>query len=587
MDLRQHLSSKVGPYLDGTCTPRRTRVIAVLVALLAPCTAQAQSGYDPRAAEQKFVNEPNDQRAARRASVPIARPGFAKAAADTKVLFNLKRVSVSGANAIAPAEIENAYRQYLGRGVSQADLSSIAEALSDAYRAAGFHLSRAIVPPQDIRGGRVKVSVIEGRIAELVVKGDDADTFGVRRLLDPVLTEAPSRLATLERQLLLANDLPGVRVADTVLEEIGSASGNFRLTVVLKSWRIYTSSGVDNLGSASVGPWQSYSTIAANSYFVRGDTLTANFSAVPSSRAELSLGRLSYDAPIGIDGARVGASALYSDVRPGDGRRQFDTRTQTESFELRGSIVPLKSQRHALTLTAAAGWSDVRSTDIYGLIYHDHIRTVGLLADYQLKDDFGGTSYVTVGWRQGLGIFGASPASDPYLSHYGASGEFATFNLAATRIQALSDAWSMKLTGAAQAASAPLLTSQQFYLGGAAFGRGYGSGEASGDNGVAGAFELRFDQSLNYTWLKGYQLYGFLEGGTVWNDGFAPRDGLSLASIGAGVRVHLTDDLQAGVGVAFPIDYRSPDNPERHARILFSLSNAFKLCPDKARLACS
>ena len=101
------------------------------------------------------------------------------------------------------------------------------------------------------------------------------------------------------------------------------------------------------------------SAIAANSYFVRGDTLTANFSTVPSNRAELALGRLSYDAPIGIDGGRIGAWALYSDVRPGDYRRQFDTRTQTESFEFRGSIVALKSQRHALTLTAAAGWSDV------------------------------------------------------------------------------------------------------------------------------------------------------------------------------------------------------------------------------------
>jgi hemolysin activation/secretion protein len=566
----------------------RASVLAALAAALAPLAALAQgAGYDPRAAERQFTSEQIEQRGARRAGVPIARPGFSKAAADTKVLFRLKRVSVSGASALAPAIVENTYRKFINKGVSQADLSSIAEALSDAYRAAGFHLSRAIVPPQDILGGHVKIKAIEGRIAELVVRGDEADAFGIRRLLDPVLAEAPSRLATLERQLLLVNDLPGVRVADTVVEEIGSASGIFRLAVVLKSWRIYTSSGVDNLGSASVGPWQSYSTIAANSYFVRGDTLTANLSAVPSSRAELALGRLSYDAPIGIDGARIGASGLYSDVRPGDDRRQLDTRTLTENFELRASVVPLKSQRHALALTAAAGWSDVRSTDIYGLIYHDHVRTVGLSADYRLRDDSGGTSYLTLGWRQGLGILGASQASDPYLSHYGASGEFATFNLAAMRIQALSDAWSVKLAGATQVASAPLLTSQQFYLGGAAFGRGYGSGEASGDNGVAGAFELRLDHGLNYAWLKGFQLYGFLEGGTVWNYGFAPRDGLSLASIGAGARIFLTDDLQAGVGVAFPLDYRSPDNPERHARILFSLSNAFKLCPGKTRLACS
>jgi hemolysin activation/secretion protein len=38
-----------------------------------------------------------------------------------------------------------------------------------------------------------------------------------------------------------------------------------------------------------------------------------------------------------------------------------------------------------------------------------------------------------------------------------------------------------------------LFTSQQFDLGGAAFGRGYGSAELSGDNGVAGSLERRFD----------------------------------------------------------------------------------------------
>ncbi len=32
-----------------------------------------------------------------------------------------------------------------------------------------------------------------------------------------------------------------------------------------------------------------------------------------------------------------------------------------------------------------------------------------------------------------------------------------------------------------------------------AFGRGYGSAEISGDNGIAGLLELRFDQKLNYT----------------------------------------------------------------------------------------
>jgi hemolysin activation/secretion protein len=130
------------------------------------------------------------------------------------------------------------------------------------------------------------------------------------------------------------------------------------------------------------------------------------------------------------------------------------------------------------------------------------------------------------------------------------------------------------------------LTSQQFYLGGAAFGRGYGSAEISGDNGIAGSLELRFDHHLNYAYLKGYQLYGFVDSGAVWNVGYALADGLSLTSVGAGVRFNLGGELQAGIAVAVPLSYRAPDNESRSVRLLFSLSNAFRLCPDNVQMRC-
>ena len=113
--------------------------------------------------------------------------------------------------------------------------AQVAAAVSDVYRAAGFHLSRAIVPPQDIQGGQLRIQVIEGSITELALKGDGAEQFGVRPMLDAVLAERPSRLATLERQLLLINGRPGVQIEDTAIEEIGPASGNFRLILSLKT----------------------------------------------------------------------------------------------------------------------------------------------------------------------------------------------------------------------------------------------------------------------------------------------------------------------------------------------------------------
>ena len=45
------------------------------------------------------------------------------------------------------------------------------------------------------------------------------------------------------------------------------------------------------------------------------------------------------------------------------------------------------------------------------------------------------------------------------------------------------------------------------YLGGLAFGRGYGHAEISGDNGLGGTVKVRFDQQTNLKYLTGYQVY--------------------------------------------------------------------------------
>jgi hypothetical protein len=52
------------------------------------------------------------------------------------------------------------------------------------------------------------------------------------------------------------------------------------------------------------------------------------------------------------------------------------------------------------------------------------------------------------------------------------------------------------------------------------------------------------------------------------------------------VRFFLGGDLQADIAVAFPLSYRAPDNSTRSARVLFSLPNALKLCPERAKARC-
>jgi hemolysin activation/secretion protein len=564
-----------------------TMLLAATIASLPAEAQQAnQPGYDSRQTEKRFEDVQTGQRRAAQTRLPMPRIARADEQADTKPIFVLRQIAISGATAIPRDQLSTAYQPYIGKKVSQADLNAIAKAVSDIYRAAGFHLSRAIVPPQDIQGGRIRLRVVEGGITEVVLKGEGAEQFGVRPMLNVVGAEQPSRLATLERQLMLINGQPGVRVEDTGLEEIGTTTGRFRLTVYLKTWHFFTSFGLDNLGSSSVGPWQSYATAAFNSYLTAGDSLVVNLSTTPTDPRQLAFGRVAYDVPVGVDGARVGASGYYSEVWPGDARHLYNANTKTESFEFHGSIVPLQSQKSNLTLTAAMVSTNATENDVFGPIYSDHVRYLSLTSDYRLQDNLSGTNYLTLNYRQGLDILGASQLGDVFTSRDGAASDFSALNFWFTRYQTLSDAWSVKLAGAGQWASGPLFLSQQFYLGGAAFGRGYGSAEISGDNGVAGTFELRFDQKVSYRYLSGYQLYGFVDSGAAWNDSYSFSDGLSLTSVGGGIRLFLFDDLQADIGVAVPLSYRAPDNSSRTARFLFSFSSALKLCPVRPQTRC-
>lgn len=553
------------------------------IAGAAPAWAQQshQPGYDPQQTERRFERLQSEQNRAEKPGFQVPPLGRGENRGDTKPLFVLKAVAIEGATAITGSTLTATYRAYIGKIVSQADLIAIAGAITEVYRDAGYHLSRAIVPPQDIREGQIRIRVIEGSFTEIVLKGNASEAFGIKAALASVAEERPSELKTLERQLLLVNDRPGVRVADVALEEIGQGSGHFRLIVTVGTWRVYAAQAIDHFASPTVGPWEAFSTTASNSSILPGDILAVNLSTVPDHVRELQFGRLSYDAPIGNNGVRVGASALYSDVWPGDARRLLNTHTLMETYEFHGTFVPLETRRSALWLTASIGFSDAAERDLLGVDYRDHLRTLSLTADYKLHDDFAGWNYLTVTARQGLDMLGASPDWDAWTSRLGASPDFSLINLYFTRIQTLSDVWSIKASASGQWASGPLLLSQQFYLGDAAYGPGY----YSGDSGLYGYAELRYDRALPSAYLKGYQLYAFVDRGAVWNfdsNGLA----LSLSSLGAGARLFITDQMQAGIGFAVPLHFGTTANPVNDVRVLFSFSNSLKICAERRQMFC-
>ena len=74
--------------------------------------------------------------------------------------------------------------------------------------------------------------------------------------------------------------------------------------------------------------------------------------------------------------------------------------------------------------------------------------------------------------------------------------------------------------------------------------------------------------------IRGYQLYGFIDAGIVWNNGSPIQQSLS-----SGIRVALQDEYRAGFEIALPLDYHSFANQDDGTRFYFSLSKTFRGCP--------
>ena len=491
----------------------------------------------------------------------------------------LRSVTLEGATALGEADLAPAYATVLGQRVAEADLTAITAAITAIYREAGYGLSRAIIPAQDLSGGRVRIQVIEGTVEDIVIVGDDANRFGLQALLAPIAAERPLRRATLERQLLLANDRPGVRVTDTVLDEIVPASGRFRLTVKVQAWTVFGAVGLDNLGSTAVGPWQGSASVAANSVFVPGDTLALNGASTLGSWRELGFASLAYDAPIGTDSFRLGAAVSHGEVRPGDERRWTRTRSEFDTLEVRAWYAPWVSPSHTLWLGGGLGTSGIRERDRAGTIYDTNFGLLSLYADDRLHLTETSWTYLYASLRVGLGPVGdKTPSRDP--NQLGEATRFSAFSASLAHYQNLTETVSIKLAAAGQVASGPLPVTQQYYLGAYSFGRGFETGWISGDNALAGSAELRYDIPVRMPYLNALQLYGFAEGGMTETYLIPNRLVQKIASVGIGVRFFITNDLLAGLAIAKPVVDTAVYRKRDDIALLFSLTNTFHVNPD-------
>ncbi len=193
-------------------------------------------------------------------------------------------VSVRGCryvgNMLIPAEaLGRILASRIGRTLNLAQLREAADALADAYGAAGWVVHTSI-PKQDVTEGIVTIQITEAVFGRVRLEESAVQRLSPDRVLAMIDAAqpagAPLNADALDRALRLADDLPGVTVAGRLHSGVSPGETDLALTLADEPLFIGQLSA-DNAGARSTGAEQISATLRLSSRLKIGDQAPGQF----------------------------------------------------------------------------------------------------------------------------------------------------------------------------------------------------------------------------------------------------------------------------------------------------------------------
>jgi hemolysin activation/secretion protein len=472
--------------------------------------------------------------------------------------LDILEYQIEGNSVLSATAIEQAVQAHLGPGRSMKDAEAARNALEAAYQKAGYLTVLVDIPEQRVDDGVVRLLVIEGRVGALYVTGSKYHDQGFIR--HRVAELAPGQVPNFNQ---VQQQLAGVNQSDDRRVQPVLKPGRLPGTVDIElqvddKLPLSGSVELNNNHSRDTDELRLSTTLRYDNLFQLDHSLSLTLLTAPTHPSQSRVAVANYGIPLS-DGDSWSASLTWSDsdIETLGGTQVLSRGT---TFSLRRHIAYVHADGAALFSLGADYKNLKEKTDLstplrylpWQLAYADQWQSGGT----QVQLNLGLTA--AIGALLQRDVLCPSQVDDSLTAdqfackRFGASASFGAFKFDGHWQQRLP--WGQLRTRfGGQVASGPLVSAEQYSLGGADTVRGYLEGEASGDHGLIGSIEWRGVNlaPADAAGWRSLNLLAFADAGIAFTTQALPGQASRAALVGTGVGLRLASErLEASLDLA-------------------------------------
>ena len=476
--------------------------------------------------------------------------------------ITVKRFEVTGSSVFDQKQLDKILAPYTNKLLSFTEIFQVRAAITKLYVKKGYITSGALIPPQTIQNGIVKIQIIEGSLEAIEVTG-------TRRLNpDYIRNRLPKSQPFNQKRLLEALQLlqlnPRIKNIQAELEAGSSLDTTVLNVRVQEASTLSAQLLADNGRSPSVGSSRRRIQLNEANLLGLGDGLSVAYTNTNGSNG-IDLG---YSLPINSNNGTISFNYGFNNSNVIE--KPFNALDIIGNYRyyelaLRQPLLQTPNQELALGLSAARTESDIYSDVLKNFGYPLPLLSPG-------ADNNGNTRLSVINFSQewtkssSREVFAARSqfnlgigAFDATVNNNAPDSRFFSWLLQAQWVRQIAPDTLLLLRSNFQLADRPLVPIEQFGLGGINSVRGYRQDSLLGDNGYFASSEIRLPIYRNSRQNLLLQLTPFVDFGTTWDRGKRnfndSNRGKSdtLASIGLGLRFQLSDRLTARFDWGIPL----------------------------------